>query len=231
MVRRWSYINSVNTLQSENYRIAEKSFFDVSINSTMYLRKHFALSTRLTRKQWARRKRLHNWVAVSNVLKDWSRSYRFYRNHSKLALNQFLTRTSLIAFNVTGLRNVFPGLYRGSGEFLTGTYTRKLHNYFSSYPNSRFSNLKNLKSANVIFVSCFLPPREPEEFLSTGFLLALSSVRYTGNSFIRSPALPDSSCVPAQTESFTSLLASIWAYFPAVYYLLFNLLALRSSLK
>ena len=231
MVRRWSYINSLNTLQSSNYRIAEKSFFDVSMNSTMYLRKSFALSTRLTRKRWARRKHLHNWLAISNVLKDWSRSYRFYRNHNKLVLNQFLTRTSLVAFNLTGLRNVFPALHKDSGKFLTGTYTHRLNNYFSSYPNSRFTNLRNLKFANIIFVSCLIPVKDPEEFLATKFLLPLSSVHYTGTSFLRSPVLQGDVPASLQINPLLASLASLWTPSLKLYYLLFNLLALQSSLR
>jgi hypothetical protein len=152
MVRRWSYINNINTLHKNNFRSLRKVAFDANMNSTMYLRKEYSRPTLLTRKGWARRKHLHNWLYSSNVLKDWARTYRFYRNYNKYTLNLFFTKNSFIAFNTVSLKNTFPALYKGSELVVTSSVTAKTISYFSNLTNfkSRWLTLKNLGYLNLL---------------------------------------------------------------------------------
>jgi len=172
MVRRWSYINSVNNLTPTNFRYMRKAAFDVTVNSTMYLRKTYSIPTRLTRKRWARRKHIHNWLYSANVLKDWAKSYRFYKNHNKSVLNQFFTPSSFIAFNLVSLTNSLPCLHKGSENVVTASFTRRILKYFSNYSslNPRLRALAQLKYLNFSFMSIILTPDtahllEPSKFL------------------------------------------------------------------
>ena len=155
MVRRWSYINSINSYNTTPFQTMQKATFDTTMNTTMYLRKVYAPATRLTRKQWARRKHIHNWLAHSNVLKDWARSYRFHKNHNKLAYYQFFTKTSFLAFNVIGARNSIPALHKGSENLVTGSFSRRVFKYFQLHSNPRFSFLRFFKNSRLLAVSYY----------------------------------------------------------------------------
>ena len=153
MVRRWSYINSLNCNQLLISRNIPKVSVDANLNTLMYLKKRYALATKLTRRQWARRKHLHNWIAPLNVLKDWAKSYRFYRNVSKLVYFQFFTKNSFIAFNLVSARNSIPALYKGSESILTGSYSKRVLRLLTVYPNSRCKFFTNFGYTRVLAIS------------------------------------------------------------------------------
>lgn len=133
----------------------QKAKFDTTINTTMYLKKLYSPATRLTRKQWARRKHTHNWLAHSNVLKDWACSYRFHKNYTKLVHQQFFTKNSFLAFNVVAAQNSIPALCGGSASLLTGTFTRRILKYFQLQANPRFAFLRFFKNARMLAVSYY----------------------------------------------------------------------------
>ena len=153
MVRRWSYINSLNCTPLLASRSIPKASVDANLNTLMYLKKRYALATKLTRRQWARRKHLHNWIAPLNVLKDWAKSYRFYRNVSKLIYFQFFTKNSFIAFNLVSARHSIPALYKGSELILTGSYSKRVLRLFNIYPNSRCIFFSSFSYTRILTIS------------------------------------------------------------------------------
>jgi hypothetical protein len=161
MIRRWSYINSINCGNLISSRAMQKATVDVNMNTLMYLKKKYTPATRLTRKRWARRKHIHNWIPNLNVLRDWAKSYRFYKNHNKLVYNQFFTKHSFLAFNLIGARNSIPALHKGSENLITGSYTRRLLKYFSAYSNPRLAFFQSFKNSRLLTVSCYSQPESP----------------------------------------------------------------------
>jgi len=139
MIRRWSYINSVNNSHMANYDIGRKSAFDVNMNSTMYLHRDYALSTHIPRHRWARRKHLYNWIQLANIMKDWAKVYRFYRKYTKFITNQYFTKNSLTAFNLVSSFNSIPCLFKGSEDVVAAPVTRKVLRYFSHMQNPRLT--------------------------------------------------------------------------------------------
>ena len=229
MVRRWSYLNSVNSFYSNDLVTAEKSFFDVNTNSTMYLRKLYTLSTRLTRKQWSRRKHIFNLLPISNILKDWSRSYRFYRNCNKLVLMQFFTKNTFLAFNLTGLRNVFPGLHKGSGHFLTGSFSKKMGAYYSRFPQNRFISVQSLRNTNTLYVSYlnnFTPAGISE---SPNFFRSLAVTPLLNASLPVSDFSTPGKLNDASIKTTTKILKEVWIQKIILFYKLNTLLRLRAS--
>ena len=229
MVRRWSYLNSVNSFYSNDLVTAEKSFFDVNTNSTMYLRKLYTLSTRLTRKQWSRRKHIFNLLPISNILKDWSRSYRFYRNCNKLVLMQFFTKNTFLAFNLTGLRNVFPGLHKGSGHFLTGSFSKKMGVYYSRFPQNRFISVQSLRNTNTLYVSYLnsLTPAGISE--SPNFFRPLAVTPLLDASLPVSDFSTPGKLNDASIKTTTKLLKEVWIQKIILFYKLNTLLRLWAS--
>jgi hypothetical protein len=156
MVRRWSHINFINCGPLVALQSVPKASVDANMNTLMYLKKRYTPSTKLTRKQWARRKHVHNWLAPMNILKDWAKVYRFHRNHSKVVYYQFFTKNSFIAFSLVSAQSSIPSLYKGSEDVITGMYTKRLLRFFKRYPNPRLSFLYSNKCARVLLVSCYL---------------------------------------------------------------------------
>ena len=153
MVRRWSYINSLNSFDPVDCYVAHKSAFDTIINSTMYLRKDFTLVTELRRRRWARRKHLHTWIPLMNILHNWASMYRFYKNYLKTTLNQLLFKNSFVALNLLRSRNSLPCLFKGSELVVTSSLVRKSLKYFSYHLNHRLRFFSKQNELNTLLVS------------------------------------------------------------------------------
>jgi hypothetical protein len=119
----------------------------------MYLRKLYTPATTLIRRRWSRRRHLHNWLATTNILKDWARGYRFYRNHNNFVFNQYFTKNSFIAFNLVSALNSIPCLHKGSQDVITGSVTRRILNYFNHFSNPRLGFLRFMKYTAILSVS------------------------------------------------------------------------------
>lgn len=153
MVRRWSYINQMNNAHLSGFRLVRKGAFDVNMNSTMYLRKSYALSTKNPRHRWARRKHLYNWIPLANVLKDWAKTYRFYRKYNKFVFNQYFTKNSLLSFNLVSSLNSIPCLHKGSENVVAAPVTRRTLQYFQHLTNPRFRFLIQNKHLSRVIIS------------------------------------------------------------------------------
>lgn len=168
MVRRWSYINLINYKHPSDFNLVRKGSFDNNMNSMMYLRKEYALSTHIPRHKWARRKHLHNWIPLTNIMKDWAKVYRFYRKYTKFVNNQYFTKNTLVAFNLVTALNSIPCLHKSSEDIVAAPVTRKVLHYFSAVTNSRLRFFKNnshlartLISYNPTYWDIALLPEKP----------------------------------------------------------------------
>ena len=153
MVRRWSHINSINSTSLLTTRHIQKATVDANLNALMYLKKQYSLATKLTRKQWSRRKHLYAWLAHSNILKDWARSYRFHRTGAKLTYYQFFTKNSFLAFNLVVARNSIPALNRGSENLVTGNIIKRFLRFFNLFSTPRFKFLTSFKYTQILMIS------------------------------------------------------------------------------
>jgi hypothetical protein len=156
MVRRWSYINSMNTFYKPSHLEKRRAAFGVTVKSTMYFRKPYAPVSVLSRRRWARRKHLYGWLPLSNVLKHWAQCYRFKRNYLKAITRSHFSTLSFLAFNIISLRNSIPALHLGSESLVISSIPKKILRYFSAYSNPRLRSLLSFKNVNLAFVS--LPP-------------------------------------------------------------------------
>ena len=153
MVRRWSRIITSNRHPITEFTRVANAAFDANVNSSMYLRRVYTSETSLRRRQWARRRHFSNWLPLSNVLKDWAVSYRFYRNYARFAINQHFSNSSLIAFNLVASLNTSPALVRGAENVVVGRVSRRWVTYFSRFNASKWRVFQVLKSSLPIFVS------------------------------------------------------------------------------
>lgn len=147
----------LNSEVPSSYTEMRRAAFDETINTTMYLRKTYAVSSRLTRRQWARRRHLNGWLAHSNVLKRWAQTYRFHRNHNKFIYSQHFTKTSVLAFDLVRSKNSIPCLFKGAESVITSSVTRKILRYFNTYRNARMQSLRQFKHLLLLSVSYVQP--------------------------------------------------------------------------
>ena len=153
MVRRWSYINSINTTKPDKFRNMRRAAFNVTITTTMYLRKSYSHPTFLTRRRWSRRKHSYGWLHLANIIKDWAHTYRFYRNYNKAVMNQYLTPNSFLAFNLISAKNSIPSAYKNSELLIVSTFSRKVLRYFNYLSSPRFKLFASFKNVNLSVVS------------------------------------------------------------------------------
>ena len=165
MVRRWSYINSVNTIGDSSFGGMRHAAFDATITATMYLRKSYSVPTKLTRRRWSRRKHIYGWLPLANIIKDWAHAYRFYRNYNKAIFNQHLTRNSFLAFSLVSVKNSIPCLHKNSELLVVSTFSSKILRYFNHFMNPRIRLLRLFRNINPSVIS-YNPKYSPLDDIS-----------------------------------------------------------------
>lgn len=158
MVRRWSHINYFNKIKFVNFQNVYEGSFDFNVNSNMYLRKHFSGTTTLTRRKWARRKHLTSWLALSMVMSDWSRSYRFNRQILKTLYVYSLTKSTVVAFSTLGFKNSLPSLHKNTENVVLSSISKKFIYYFNNCNQILFNFFRNYKNLNLTFIAFAATP-------------------------------------------------------------------------
>jgi hypothetical protein len=105
MIRRWSYITQLNALHNISCIPKISTFTHTSFTSTTYFRYPPLEKTTLIRHKWGLRKHVTSWLLSSNVLKDWARLYRFFRNYLRFNLRRHFTPNSFSGLNLITLVN------------------------------------------------------------------------------------------------------------------------------
>lgn len=149
MVRKWSYINSLNTrasyhLPSPRYLLRRHSI-KVFRSGTRFLKRYVKFQTRFTRLAYRRRKHLTSWLSISHITFTWVKNFlkyrqylRFYQSLGSVKFQSYSTTYNLV--NQTKIKDKNSLLYSAS----TFSCSRKLLNSFESF--------------NLGIKSTFLPP-------------------------------------------------------------------------
>ena len=153
MVRRWSYLASVNSFYDKSYEGHQQAAFGVTVRATMYFKGTYTVPSKLTRGRWARRRHVYGWLHLSNILKSWSQIYRFNRTHLKGSLRQHVTPLNFLAFNAVTVQNSIPSRHVGSNNIAVSTLPKRVVRYFSKYNVARSLFLLKLKNFNISYVS------------------------------------------------------------------------------
>ena len=122
MVRRWSYLNNINNLASDkifvntkNNNLLLKVFQQTTFKATTYYRKpiYNPLVTKITRKNFYRRRHLNNWLVYQNILTLWSKEYLFFRKYSRTLLSLFFYKNNFLIYNALIHSNTSVDSLRG----------------------------------------------------------------------------------------------------------------------
>lgn len=158
MIRRWSYINSINSLNPRfvsNPADVSRAAFDLNVNSTMYLYKYYSPATRISRRRWARRRHIYNLIPLTNIISRWAKYYRTTRNHSKSIIYQDFFGHSFVAFNFVSVMNSVPAIHRGLENVITSPLTRRMLSHFRVYGNPRLKFILKQKNLALSLISIY----------------------------------------------------------------------------
>jgi len=158
MIRRWSYINNINTLSNKTIFLKTSAASDVILNSLMYLRRDFPVSSKSFRKAWARRKHLNQTLFLTNVMINWAKDYRFYRNYNKMLHYQFFFKNTYLAVNLVTQKGPNYNITRYETAALGSMMTRKLMHFFTCrYQNTRFQPFLWAPASSWTYASYSVP--------------------------------------------------------------------------
>lgn len=141
---------------------------------------------------------------------------------------QFFTKNTFLAFNLTGLRNVFPGLHKGSGHFLTGSFSKKMGAYYSQFPQNRFTSLQLLCNSNTLYVSHLNESTPIETFESPNFFRPIAVTPLLHESLPVSDFSTSRSLNYPAVVTTGKALKGVWIQKVILFYKLTTLLQLRS---
>ena len=142
MVRRWSYINELNSLSLKQSHKVRSGALDTLVNTFMYLREDYPDQTKNFRTSWARRRHMNNYLYLSNVLINWAKEYRFYRNYNRSLGFHFFTKNCYLSVNITIGRSSLTPKSKFHRSVVGSSLTRKMMNfYFKTFSGTRFNFL------------------------------------------------------------------------------------------
>lgn len=157
MIRRWSHINELNTLNTVQNRDIIKvtySSADTILNTIMYLRRDFPVASQSFRKRWSRRKHFNQFLFLSNIMINWAKEYRFYKNYNRMLQNQFIFSNTYLAINLIPLKNSKLLPNKNEVNAIGSGLTYRIIKFFNrQYFQTRFFAPQTLREANWSYAS------------------------------------------------------------------------------
>jgi len=135
MVRRWSYLNTLNLQQFFFTTSKPKTLISghqtVTFKATTYYRKRLfsPLISKLMRKAFFRRKHLNNWLVYQNILSYWAAEYLFLRRYSRSLLALSFYKNSYLMYNVLVFGKISAADLTGFESFMVTSLLRSVTNY------------------------------------------------------------------------------------------------------
>jgi hypothetical protein len=160
MVRRWSYINHINTtfLRSSKMYAVEASAKDAILNVIMYLRCDFPFASKSFRKNWTRRKYANQRLFLTNVMINWAKEYRFYKNYNRMLHHQFLFKNTYLSINLIINKSYTSERTKYDVAVIGSSITRRIMDFFTKrFFDTRFSNLMYWPNTSWSYASYITP--------------------------------------------------------------------------
>jgi hypothetical protein len=149
MVRRWSPVNLMNCFTETSSRTFDRASGVVIFKENLYFKKKVRTFSFVTRRSWARRKHINQWLVYHNVLVNWASDYRFFTRYVRAMLVQNLFKNSFLTYNFLMLKKVPSSSFQGSEHFLYSFTTRKVFNYFLKYQTTSFNIFNFIRHYNI----------------------------------------------------------------------------------
>jgi len=191
MVRRLSFINTFNQIQTSNLKTLRISRIDASVNALYYMRQPFTyrfITKHHRRYAWRRRKHNFEYTLYLNILSMWASEYVFMRKLIKFNYNYCITKTSLLVYNLASLRNTSSALAKNSEHVYLATLSKNIINYFLKFQYNFHTYWRQSVETSLVFSSYYqnAPTDEifktnlisPSYLYSTSTLYPISNTSY-----------------------------------------------------
>lgn len=155
MIRRWSYLNSLNYIFSSKYKTLNFVYYEQSFKTNIFFKKNINAISTLSRKSWSRRKHLHNWMVYQNIFSDWSSDYLFFKQFNNFIFNYQLFKNSFVCYNTLILKKLTPLTSVGMEKFTYSALTKKIISYNRNFPMSTnfYRFLGNYRGVSWLYVT------------------------------------------------------------------------------
>jgi hypothetical protein len=153
MIRRWSYLNNINHIFFEQYRLLNFVHYEQSFKMNIVFRKEINYISTISRKSWSRRKHLTNWLIYQNVLTDWSKDYLFFKKYNRFILIFQLFKNNFFSYNNFLIKKLNVSSTSGSETIVFSSLTSKIIRYCSKNFNQFYMFLHKYKNINWLYVT------------------------------------------------------------------------------
>lgn len=153
MVRRWSYVNQLNSVSFSNYSSLDFAHYDATFRANIHFKRDIHSISKLSRKSWSRRRHLNNWLIYQNLLSNWSNEYLFFKQYSKFTFNYQLFKNSFFSHNLMILRKSSNSQLKGMESFISSPFISRISNYFNRLNFSTYLFFKRLKNNSWVFLT------------------------------------------------------------------------------
>jgi hypothetical protein len=153
MIRRWSYLNNINNVFFDQYKLLNFVYYEQSFKNNIVFRKEINLISTISRKSWSRRKHLTNWLIYQNVLTDWSKDYLFFKKYNRFTLIFQMFKNTFFSYNIFITKKLSVSSTIGVENILFSTLTSKIIRYCSKYSSNFHSFLQNYKNINWLYIT------------------------------------------------------------------------------
>jgi hypothetical protein len=155
MIRRWSYLNSLNYIFSSKYKTLNFVYYEQSFKINIFFKKNINSISTLSRKSWSRRKHLHNWIIYQNIFSDWSSDYLFFKQFNNLVFNYQLFKNSFVCYNTLIMKRLNPLTSVGMEKFTYSSLTKKIISYNLNLPmfTNFYQFLGNYRNVSWFYVT------------------------------------------------------------------------------
>jgi|LauGreDrversion4_2_1035121.scaffolds.fasta_scaffold12848_5 hypothetical protein len=153
MVRRWSYVNTVNNNFYSKFQDLNFAHFETSFKANIFYKKNINVLSKLTRKSWARRKHLNNWLIYQNIFSNWSNEYLFFKQYSKHIFNLNFFRNSFLTYNYNILKKSNSLYIKDTENWISNSFISRISNYSSKLGFKSYQFFSKFKHNAWFFIS------------------------------------------------------------------------------
>lgn len=153
MIRRWSYLNNINHIFFDQYRLLNFVHYEQSFKTNIVFRREINPISAISRKSWSRRKHLTNWLIYQNVLTDWSKDYLFFKKYNRFTFIFQMFKNTFFSYNTFLIKKLNISSTVGSETILFSSVISKIIRYCSKQSSNFYMFLRNYKNINWLYIT------------------------------------------------------------------------------
>lgn len=154
MIRRWSYLNHLNTVFYDSFQILDVvQHFKAFKMTTSYRKDLYHTPTKWSRKSTSRRKHSHNWLLYHNILTEWSKEYLFFRKYNRFIVSLNIFKNSYLVYNLLIFKNALPSDIVGGENIIITNIIKRVIKYSHRFKASLSAYLTSYNASYWLYAT------------------------------------------------------------------------------